>query len=114
MRGVHRHLLKRERDQALDGRVADLPWRTRARCLDQPFEPVLGETPAPRRHRGPADTKRLGDTKVGGARLGAGQDNPSALGQGLADVAPPDQVVQRRPLRIRQLERHSLDRKSVV
>jgi hypothetical protein len=41
-------------------------------------------------------------------RLGAGQHDAGALRQGLADVPAPDQVRQRRPLRVRQLERDSL------
>ena len=72
-----------------------------------PSKPVRGEAPAPGRHRRPADTECCGDTAVGGARLGAGQDDPDALRQSLTPAAPAKQKRQLGPLAFGQVYRRS-------
>ncbi len=108
MRGVARRFFQRQGNQAFDCLVADAPRRPRARRVHQPFQAVLGEAPAPGRHRLASHAQRLGHPEVGRARFGAGQDYPDALGHGLPHATPAQQATQFGPLRLGQFQRHSL------
>jgi hypothetical protein len=69
---------------------------------------VLGEAPAPSRHRRAADAERRRHAQTGRTRLGAGQHGPDAPRQGLAHAAPAQQAPQFRPLGLRQFQRYRL------
>ena len=92
-------------DHPFDGRVRDGTWRTGAGQVDEAVEAMGEETGAPRRDAHPADAEITGNATVGRSRLSAGQHDPRALSQGLADIATADEPRQARALVLSQMER---------
>lgn len=102
--GVLRLAFQGQRDHRLDRSVLDGTRRTGAGQVDEAVEAVGEEASAPGRDARTADPEAAGDAGVRGAGLGAGQNDPGALGQRLTDLAAADQAFQPRALIFGQIK----------
>jgi hypothetical protein len=87
--------LQRERNQALDLVITNPARRPGAGPVNKSVEPMLQKALAPGGHAGAADLELACDTRVGRARLGAGQHNAGALNKSLPGAASADQSLKR-------------------